>query len=58
MVPALIANHCQEPAKARRLAGADSIRKAEAEPNSPPAEKPCTNRASTRMIGAAMPMLS
>ncbi|MNR13433.1 hypothetical protein D3C85_1298400 [compost metagenome] len=57
-VPALIANHCQEPAKARRSDGADSIRKAEAEPNSPPAEKPWVRRARTRMIGAAMPMLS
>ena len=49
---------CQEPAKARRRGAADSTRKAEEEPNSPPAAKPWTIRAITRMIGDRMPTVS
>ena len=49
---------CQEPAKARRRGAADSTRNEEEEPNSPPAEKPCTSRASNRTSGAATPIAS
>ena len=38
------------------LGAADSTRKAEEDPNSPPAEKPWTSRASNRMSGAATPI--
>ncbi len=47
---------CQLAKKPRRP-GTCSARKAVALPNSPPAEKPCIKRATTRITGAAMPML-
>jgi hypothetical protein len=49
---------CHEPAKARRRGAADSTRNDEDEPNSPPAEKPCTSRASSRISGAARPIVA
>ena len=56
--PAPTETCCQEPANARRRGAADSTRNEEEEPNSPPAEKPCTSRASSRISGAAMPIAS
>jgi hypothetical protein len=55
-VPSPTDTCCQEPANARRPGAEDSTRNAEDEANSPPAEKPCTSRASSRMIGAATPI--
>ena len=39
-----------------RSSGEYSARNAEAPPNSPPTEKPCSSRAATSRIGAQMPM--
>ena len=56
--PAPTETCCHEPANARRRGAADSTRNEEEEPNSPPAEKPCTSRASNRTSGAATPIAS
>ncbi|MFK4636698.1 hypothetical protein ABIF02_009225 [Bradyrhizobium elkanii] len=48
--------NCQLATKPRR-SGMCSTRNAVEEPNSPPAEKPCTSRASSTAIGARMPMV-
>ena len=55
IVPAPTETCCHDPANARRLAAADSTRKADELPNSPPAEKPCTSRAISRISGASSP---
>ncbi|MNZ31497.1 hypothetical protein D3C78_487980 [compost metagenome] len=48
----------QQVAKPRRPGPAYSEMKLVMVPISPPAEKPCTQRISTRITGAAMPMLA
>ena len=55
-VPAPTETCCHEPAQARRPGGAFSTRNAEEVPNSPPAEKPCTQRARVSSRGAATPI--